>query len=1628
MEDQNDENKNEIKEESNYENDIINISKYLAEEPDNNIELKDDNLYYYFYKKDIYNQSCKKLLDNKNYIKLMNIINSYLKQKKYDYILLYFKKIDIDIIKVIFNGYITSIVPNPDEKNFLLEKIKNIIPLFFSKNIFYIIYNKLSKIFRKFFLFVDKEIIFDKFCKIIDLWKLLYDVNAKKIVNANYFTLIGKKVLVLMNIKNTNKYQFNEVRIFIEFEGEISKLNNDKDIINVCYLEEGSYGIKFEDIKKEEKIKNILVKINEESINYILNKNYDFDENENEKFIQIKQLESPSNFAQIDILKNYIGKIRRILIKTEFKKSKIKNYIYEYEIIPKNNIQGFEINSFEEKEGIIKLSFELASKINLISNKIYKDILYEDIRYYGGLECFIPILKIIKYFISRYKEDENKINKLNEIIIDIVRHIIKFICYSKNNFKNFKKILVPLLSALAGINEVNPNNHKIKLYSDHVFSLLYIIIISSSFPFAIKKTYQKITGIYHISKLNLNFDKLIIDVNEINITSYQWYATILVIVIEFILLSFNDINKIPKNIINQLLLLQKKVDELDNKDLEQIKIKISSYIKSSIESLTYIIKSEKEENNFFDNCAKIEDISEYFKSNFINNKENIILPLLMIKIYLNLINLESFWYKLDKEKQKEKEKGEQKNIFEPVFKNFFNTFEKLSPEIPNKIKDLIINFFENYITNKEYLMKIFPFLKTENFRLEAELLLSELTDFHSEYHNVMKNNFVFNKFWSDKKLFFDEKKKEKYLKYKSINYYTKNYQKPFIFPDLDYKYTYPNFNKFKIPPDFYIEEENPDEYNFYLDCPELDDFNINYEKELLENMKNNSKINSFEVCMVKRTHHIKGKMFVCNDGYSLIKKIIFYSYPQNIAKDIPCCNSSYKSFQDKNKDKKNLCFGAIFDCPEKYMNIKITIHVKDIRMILKKIYFYRKSAVEIFTKNKSYFFNFADKTSKQSEKNCSDFTNMFGFFISEFFPIAINKEIIGHARQFEALLESYKNKETKYDISVEGNKFISALFGHWTTNIKDIEFSTLDLLIYLNLLSNRSYNDLFQYPIFPLLFFYDKGKDNLFSMVDRKLNTHIGLQDVTEKSKLRKNLIKETYMNSIKEYEELEDNEMETPSYFNTHFSNNFYVSNFLIRIFPYSFLAIEQQGTGFDMASRLFFSIEETFYNISSLKSDLRELIPEFYYLPEIFWNINKFNFGQRDKGILVDDVEMPQDMTKIDKDKDKNSKRISIDLNDEYESSDYFRSFKFIEKMRNLLESKQIDIIAWINIIFGPRQKYKDEKKEDLYFRYESYIDYSNIKKNELKFYRHDKTSMTSVEFGITPIQTVFEGDTGKSKNRTIYYNLNVKENKDYFKKLCKVFTDKIKPKLNQVKEENSNINKDELNKNKNIIKYTNGIYKINKIKERKKIEGNFPSINNIFLEPELHIKCIYQNKKIKIIGYKSGKIEVFKLDEKGNDELISEFFDHKDEINHVNYNQRLNLICTTSKDGFLNVYSLPNKLITTIKNPNNNNFGLIFLSSNPFPSIIVQEQDSFNIFSYTINGFKIKKANILDLFEIKDEDSIEMYLCSHFNENGGTFKDRLIFIEYNTKEKDGIYKCHLLRVPFFEEEDKTVDIKSK
>ena len=73
----------------------------------------------------------------------------------------------------------------------------------------------------------------------------------------------------------------------------------------------------------------------------------------------------------------------------------------------------------------------------------------------------------------------------------------------------------------------------------------------------------------------------------------------------------------------------------------------------------------------------------------------------------------------------------------------------------------------------------------------------------------MKRLFIYNKFWSDKKLYYNKEKK-KLLKYKYINYYTTNFQRPLLFPVNDYKNKYPNFQKYNLREDFYIAEENKD--------------------------------------------------------------------------------------------------------------------------------------------------------------------------------------------------------------------------------------------------------------------------------------------------------------------------------------------------------------------------------------------------------------------------------------------------------------------------------------------------------------------------------------------------------------------------------------------------------------------------------------------------------------------------------------------------------------------------------------------------------------------------------------------------------------------------------------------------
>ena len=759
---------------------------------------------------------------------------------------------------------------------------------------------------------------------------------------------------------------------------------------------------------------------------------------------------------------------------------------------------------------------------------------------------------------------------------------------------------------------------------------------------------------------------------------------------------------------------------------------------------------------------------------------------------------------------------------------------------------------------------------------------------------------------------------------------------------MDYKYRYPTFSHFEIQKDFYNSEEeanSADDYNFDLECPELDEFISKNDSETFDKIQKKGliKIIGYNVCLVKRTHHVKGRLFIIQGDTESKRVIYFYSYNyqmQNNEKLL--CNKSEKTVNNPEKKlhiNNKLCFGSIFNCPQKDSNRIIKIEFKDIRLILSRIYFYRDSALEIFTETKSYYFNFYSE-----EKKDEILLILMIPCIKSFFPMKIDGTLIGYIKVNKKLISQDKPDEL---ITKKDNNFIN-LISDKTSKGELFEMCVFDIIMLINLISNRSFNDIYQYPIFPLLFFYDKEKQ----IINRDFKDHIGFQDKSEKSKIRKELFLKIYNENLNEKDEDEEDDnyssdeegKNSHSYlFSTHYSNCVYISNYLIRFFPYSFIAIELQGNGFDSPNRLFFSIEDTFYNISTQKSDLRELIPEFFYFPEIFMNVNNIDFHKRTNDIQVDDVIMPKILSV--KYKYKNDFNLSEskakDSNNKNENIE--KCFIFIEDMKNKLENLTKDLSLWINIIFGLNQQYS--AKEQSYFRPESFI---NLKEKEnFKHYMEDDLVMSSVEFGIIPMQTIFENKTLDNLcKRKIDYNNNSKANNTELEKT-----------------ENSNSKLFDFNANSEYW------------------DENIPvelKVNNedVFGKLELHINKVFVKY---IVDF--------------NDKLIEYF-----------YNRRLNMYAVSSFDGFIYVYILPDKLFSMIKSPNNSYFDKVFLCSNPYPIIIGFERTENTIATYSVNGIMIKRLRIKNIFE-DDKDIID--IKPQFNIYGGNTKDKLI-IRFKSDEK--------------------------
>lgn len=92
------------------------------------------------------------------------------------------------------------------------------------------------------------------------------------------------------------------------------------------------------------------------------------------------------------------------------------------------------------------------------------------------------------------------------------------------------------------------------------------------------------------------------------------------------------------------------------------------------------------------------------------------------------------------------------------------------------------------------------------------------------------------------------------------------------------------------------------------------------------------------------------------------------------------------------------------------------------------------------------------------------------------------------------------------------------------------------------------------------------------------------------------------------------------PFHYGSHYSSAGIVLYYLVRLPPFNHLNQQLQGGKFDHADRMFVSLADTWRGASQGNTaDVKELIPEFYYLPEFLENRMQLDLGAKQSGEQV-------------------------------------------------------------------------------------------------------------------------------------------------------------------------------------------------------------------------------------------------------------------------------------------------------------------------------------------------------------------------------------------------------------------------
>ena len=731
-------------------------------------------------------------------------------------------------------------------------------------------------------------------------------------------------------------------------------------------------------------------------------------------------------------------------------------------------------------------------------------------------------------------------------------------------------------------------------------------------------------------------------------------------------------------------------------------------------------------------------------------------------------------------------------------------------------------------------------------------------------------------------------------------------------------------------------------------------------------------------CLVKASHHIKGVFFIDEDGLNF--KVFLNQKTGNSMNDVEV---AFKSTDEDYDQERNTCFGSYFVCHPKDKDLyKLSINYNNIKYLLRRRYYYQNSAIEIYTStNKTYYFNFKFEQDRET---------------------AI-QEILQRIKEYATILDDLKEPKDMYDNQVgyqntlvlqarkkSGKKKFKIKLSKKILAWKEWRMSTYELLMWLNIYSNRSFNDISQYPVFPWILsnYEDPLKKDSNNYEYRDLSLPMGMLALNEEGEKRK----ESYMETYDVLKNESDGSMK-PYIYGSNYSNPMYVCHFMMRLFPFTHISIELQGNKFDDANRLFLSVNKSFYSSITQKTDVKELIPEFFYMPEMFINVNKLNLGVEENGNKVNNVLTPCE-------------------NNPYE---------FILTMKQTLEDDNISysIQNWIDLIFGYKSKGREAEMAYNLFTEASYQEDININSVEDK-----ATFLRRVEFGLIPNQIITK-ETPKREKKDIFYkdkqifessekliathaqldneqtimkvtndNTIILKVKSFFDKIILLLNNDyiIEEKINyslfdrEYKDEVSNCvefgqdlnrisefyfnapNNDKAieicNQGKTIIMggFFDGKIKIKYIGfESSSTYDNYIEFRPFNEDSVVLAISVDETEKYLLIGNSKGNVVLYEinLEEKKFERKLL-IYEQLTPISHIYCSSQLNLWVSASIDGCINIYTLPlSKLVRSIK-IETQKCSYAFLADSPLPCIVIicNEGEADSIYSYSINGKLISK----------------------------------------------------------------------